>query len=75
MANAEGEEYYLSIVLGLRLESQKIRKRRAVASAMGNSFFEDGFANKRLSSWRMVIGDIMDFVRWLCYLLDLTGRR
>ena len=57
----------LSVVLGLRLESQIIRRRRAVASGMGNSFFEDGFANKRLSSWRMVIGDIMDFVQWLCY--------
>ena len=67
VANVEGEEYYLSVVLGLRLESQIIRRRRAVASGMGNSFFEDGFANKRLSSWRMVIGDIMDFVRWLCY--------
>ena len=54
VANAEDEEYYRSVVLGLRLESQ-IRRRRAVASGMGNSFFEDGFANKRLSSWRMVI--------------------
>ena len=66
VANVEGEEYYRSVVSGLRLESQ-IRRRRAVASGMGNSFFEDGFANKRLSSWRMVICDIMDFVRWLCY--------
>ena len=66
VANAEGEEYYRSVVLGLHLESQ-IRRKRAVASGMGNSFFEDGFANKHLSSWRMVIGDIMDFVRWLCY--------
>jgi hypothetical protein len=46
-----------------------------VASGVGNSFFEDGVAKKRLSSRRMVIGDIMDFVRWLCYLLDLNGRR
>ena len=42
---------YLRVVLGLHLESQIIRGRRAVASGMGNSFFEDGFANKCLSSW------------------------
>ena len=75
MVNAESEEYYLCVMLGLHLESQIIRRRRAVASGVGNSFFEDGFANKRLSSWWMVIGDIMDFVRWLCCFLDLTGRR
>ena len=46
---------YLCVVLGLHLESQIIRRRRAVASGVGNSFFADGFANKCFLSWRMVI--------------------
>ena len=48
-----------TIFVSCYLESQIKRRRRGVTSEVENSFFADGFANKRLSRWKMVILGIL----------------